>query len=259
MRDRCVRPASAAYCHRGAARARGAAPLPAPRHAVHDLVPHPVSAVSAGAIPHSALGVLLRTALVPCRGGAVHGQHRLGPQGLGFARIQKSVRLAPRSRYGRLQTAVQGVPDARAPHRRVRRKGGRGKEHRCVPANALERQQDRHRRRPRTRAVAGPASRNGLHGLSIRTGSCAPPRGSGRHGVPQPYRYVRPRQSRGHGLRRAGGGFSSDRADRRHRGRGDRGARSGLGGRRAAGAETRSADLPGTRAKIRLGRQHARI
>jgi outer membrane receptor protein involved in Fe transport len=50
--------------------------------------------------------------------------------------------------------------------------------------------------------------------------------GGGRHhGVSEPYRYVRPRQSRGHGLRRAGGRVSRNRTDRCHRGRSNRRSR----------------------------------
>ena len=157
-RNRCICPASPAHRDRGASRARGAAPLPASRHAIHDFVPHPVPTVSAGAVPHSDRGLVSRAALVPRRRGPLHGQHGLDAQGPGRARIQESVRLASRRRYGSLQAGAQGVPDAAPSDRRLRRTGGRREEHRGVPADALERQQDRHRRRPGTGATAGAVS-----------------------------------------------------------------------------------------------------
>ena len=91
--------------------------------------------------------------------------------------------------------------------------------------DALARQQDRHRRRPRACAARGAISGREVRRLSLCRGPRAPSGGRGRHGVPEPHRHLRPGESRGHGLRGAGGRLSRHRPDRRDHGRRHRGAR----------------------------------
>ena len=64
-----------------------------------------------------------------------------------------------------------------------------------------------------------------IHGISLRRGSRAASGRRRRHGVSEPHRHLRPGESRGDGLRRAGGRLSRHRSHRCDRGRRDRRAR----------------------------------
>ena len=230
----CLLAAGPAHRDRRAARPLRATLLSTPWHAIYHLLSHAVPAVSARALPAAAERLLSGAALVPWRGGALHGEHRLGAQRSRNPWVQEPRGLAPRRRHRDIQASPERFSRPAAPDRRLCRPNRRRKEYRGIPENGLGRHQDRDRRRPRTTAAREAVSGRGISGLSIRRGSRDAPGGGRRHGVSEPDRHLRPRQSRGHGLRRAGRRLSGHRSDRRRRGRGDRriGSRSRRGGAR---------------------------
>ena len=72
---------------------------------------------------------------------------------------------------------------------------------------------------PERGAPAGAVPGGHVRRLSLRRGSGRAPGGRRRHGVPEPHRHLRARESRGDGLRSAGGRLSRHRPDRCDRGR----------------------------------------
>ncbi len=88
-------------------------------------------------------------------------------------------------------------------------------------------------------------SRRYVRGIPVRRGSREALVGGRRHGVSEQDRHFRPRQSRGHGLRRAGGRLPGHRPDRCGAGRGHRGAGRRSGGGCGARPRPRPKGLPG--------------
>ena len=124
-------------------------------HAFHHVVPHPISSICAGALSHPDQRVLSGAALVSRSRRPLHGQHRVGSAGPGRPGLQEFGGVAARGRHRGVQASAQGVPQVTPPDRRLRGSGGRREEYRSLSANALERQQDRDRRRAGARAPAG--------------------------------------------------------------------------------------------------------
>ena len=203
--------------------------------------------------------LLSRAALVSWRGRALHGEHGLGAPRSCSTRIQESRALAPRRRHRDVQAARKRFPEPAAPDRRLCRPRRRREKHRRLPENALEGNQDRDRRRAGARAARKAISGRGILRLSIRRGSCEALGGRRCHGVSEPHRHLRPRQSRSHGLRRAGGRVSGDRAHRCGRGRRNRRARCRSCDGGAARSQRGSSGLPRARLEIRVGRVQPRI
>ena len=93
-------------------------------------------------------GLVLGAALVSRRGGPLHGQHASLREDLaarGFKNLAAWRRGVDTDVF---KPRPKEFLNLHAPDRRLRRPGGGREEHRGVPADALGRQQDRHRRRP---------------------------------------------------------------------------------------------------------------
>ncbi len=225
-RDPRVRAAGAAHRDRRAPGAGGAALLPAARHALHDLLSHPVPAVSARALPDSDRRLLLGAALVPRRGACAAWSRRR----------RCGANLASRG-FKNLATWRRGVDtEVFKP---------RAKDFLDLPRPiaayvgrvAVEKNIEAFLQMPwgGSKIVIGDgperarleAQYPGVRFAGYRFGEdlARASGGGGRHGVSEPHRHLRAGESRGHGLRRAGGRLSRDRPDRRDRGRRHRRAR----------------------------------
>ena len=235
--------------------------LRAARDALHDLLPHPVSAVPAGALPDPAR----RFPIVPCAGStaparAAWCRPRTRAPRSGVARIQEHRDLAARRRHARSSSPRPRIfsicPRPVAAY--VGTRGGR-EEHRGVSPDALERQQDRDRRRPRACTPRSAISRREFAGYRFAEDLA---------------RYlaaadvmVFPSRTDTFGLvnleaMACGVPVAAypvtgpiDVVDRRPHGS----ARRGSASRGAARAHARSGRLPAARAALRVGCEHARV
>ena len=135
------------------------APLPAARHALHDLLPHAISAIPARALPDSARGLLLGAAPVPLARRALHGVARAPCARSCRSADSQSRRLAPRRRHRDVQAAAEGL--SRRCRGRIAAYVGRVAVEKNIEAflkMPWSGQQDRHRRRsgagaPRRRSI----------------------------------------------------------------------------------------------------------
>ena len=213
------------------------------RHALHDVVPHPVSAVPARPLSDSAIrfsyGLLrwFHGAAVRCMVSTA-----LRAQGARGARLRESGGLAPRRRHRVVQAADPRTScscRARSPPTSAGSRSRRTSRRSCkmpwtgskiVIGDGPERAR-----------LQSQYPERGVHRLPLRRGPRRASRGGRRHGVSEPHRHLRAGESGGHGLRRARRGLSGHRPDRRHRGRRDR--RAGRG----SGQARRCAPSPSTR------------
>jgi hypothetical protein len=179
-------------------------------------------------------------ALVPRRRGALHGQHRLRAQGLEFARFREPGSWRRGVDTELFKPGAQGFSELPRPIAAY------------VGRVAVEKNIDAFLQMPWSgskivigdgpeRARLQTSIRRRTSRVSLRRGPREAPRGRRRHGVSEPHRYLRARESRGDGLRRAGRRVSGHRADRRDRGRRHRRARyrPGAGRPSARSASTR--------------------
>ncbi len=154
-----------------------------------------------------------RAALVPRRRGPLHGQHAIGARRncarRGFANLAPGSVASTPSCSGRATSQFLALP------RPVAAYVGRVAVEKNVeaflampwPGSKLVIGDG-----PERAATAGAIPRGALRRISLRRGLGATSGRRGRHGVSEPYRHVRARESRVHGLRRAGRRLPGQRA-----------------------------------------------